>query len=218
MPTPEWDEYLTAFCKMIDMDLPSKLRGQPRGNLFAKRGAWMFRFSGQDMTLNGDLQGPAFVRRLMMTPHQEVHVEQLWNEVCGNGGEADTQGDWNSFLSPGEDMLDAAGKADYQKRLLQLIQDRAEAESVNDDAWLERIDEETEAIASQLLKAVDGKGRSRKIGNERDKLRKRISRNITFFMEKIQQHPALADHLEKFIVTGEYMSYQPTENIQWSFE
>ena len=120
-----------------------------------------------------------------MAPCQEVHVEQLWKEVFGTGAgnftqiESGAEGEWDSFLSSGDDMLDAAGKADYQKRLLQLSRDRAEAESASDAAWLERIDSETDAISTQLLKTVDGKGRSRKVGDERDRLRKRISKNIT---------------------------------------
>ena len=224
MPTSEWDEYLTAFCKMVEMDLPSTLRKKPEGNLFAKRGEWTLRFSGKNVVLNGELQGPAFVKRLMMMPHQEVHVEQLWKEVFGNGQRKITKveggsGEWNSFLSSGEEILDAAGKADYRNRLIQLNRDRAEAESENDTAWLERIDTETEAISSRLLKTVDGKGHSRKIGDEKDKLRKRISRNITFFLEKIRQtHQELATHIEQNVVMGEYMVYRPSEPVEWSFE
>ena len=225
LPTPEWDEYLTAFCKMVEMDLPSQLRSKPQGNLFAKRGEWVFRFSGRDITLNGNLQGPAFIRRLMMTPNQEIHVEQLWKEVFGTGDgnfaqiESGAEGEWDSFLSSGDDMLDDAGKSDYQKRLLQLHWDRAEAESVNDTAWLERIDAETGAISDQLLKTVDGKGRPRKVGNERDRLRKRISNNITKAIGLIARtHSELADHLKKSVEMGEYMVYRPSEVSQWSFE
>jgi hypothetical protein len=225
LPTPEWDEYLTAFCKMVERDLPSRLRNQPERNLFAKRGEWTFHFSGKDMTLNGNLQGPAFIRRLMMTPHQEIHVEQLWKDVFGNGEgnfaqiESGAEEGWDSFLSSGDDILDATGKADYQKRLLQLNRDRAAAESANDTAWLERINEETEAISTLLLKAVDGKGRPRKVGNERDRLRKRISKNITKSIELIaRSHRELGDHLKMFVGMGEYMSYRPSESIQWSFE
>jgi len=225
LPTPEWNEYLTAFCKMVEMDLPSSLRDKQPGNLFAKRGEWLCRFSGKDVTLNGKLQGPAFIRRLMMTPHQEVHVEQLWKEVFGTGKEnfaqieSGAEGEWDSFLSSGDDVLDAEGKADYQKRLLQLNRERAEAESANDDAWLERIDGETEAISTQLDKSVDGKGRARKVGDEQDRLRKRISRNITFFLNKIQkEHRELSDHLEQSVVLGEHMSYRPNKKVEWSFE
>lgn len=224
-PTPEWNEYLTAFCKMVEMDLPSSLLQKPKKNLFAKRGEWLIRFEGKEITLNGKLQGPAFIRQLMLTPNQELHVEQLWKDVLGTGkgiiahAEEGAGGEWDSFLSSGEETLDTAGKADYQKRLLQLNRDRAEAELENDSAWLERIDAETEAISTRLLKAVDGKGRSRKIGDEKDKLRKRISRNITFFLEKIRlQHSELAGHLDKSLVQGEYMVYQPNEAIEWSFE
>ena len=224
-PTPEWDEYLTAFCKMVEMDLPSQLRTKPRRNLFAKRGEWTFHFSGKDMMLNGKLQGPAFIRRLMMTPYREVHVEQLWKDVFGTGDgnfaqiESGAEGEWDSFLSTGDDMLDAAGKADYQKRLLQLNRDRAEAESDNDDAWLERIDKETEAISIQLHKAKDGKGRTRKVGDERDRLRKRISKNITDSIKLIaSNHRELGDHLKESIGMGEHMSYQPSVETEWLFE
>ena len=185
----------------------------------------MLRFSGRDITLNGNLQGPAFIRRLMMTPHQEIHVEQLWKEVFGTGDgnftqiEPGTEGEWDSFLSSGDDMLDDVGKSDYQKRLIQLNRDRAEAELANDTAWLERIDEETEAISDQLLKTVGSKGRPRKVGNERDRLRKRISKNITKSIELIARtHSELADHLKKFVEMGEYMVYHPSEASQWSFE
>ncbi|HBT78380.1 MAG TPA: hypothetical protein DEB39_15975 [Planctomycetaceae bacterium] len=223
--TSEWNEYLTALCKMVEMDLPSTLRKRPEGNLFAKRGEWIFRFSGREMLLNGELQGPAFMRRLMMTPHREVHVEQLWKEVFGNGKgkiartEEGAEGDWNAFLSPGEEVLDAAGKTDYRNRLLQLKRDRAEAESENDIAWLERIDAETEAISAQLLKTVDGKGRPRKIGDEKDKLRKRISKNVTKAISMIaDNHRELGEHLKSSISMGEHMAYRPSGKVEWSFE
>lgn len=225
MLTPEWTEYLTAFCKMVEMDLPSMLREKPEGNLFAKRGEWTLRFAGKNVVLNGELQGPAFVKRLMMTPHEEVHVEQLWKEVFGNGQRKITQveggqgKEWNSFLSSGDEILDATGKADYRNRLLQLNSDRTEAESENDIAWLERINTETEAISARLLKTVDGKGHSRKIGDEKDKLRKRISKNITKAIAIIgDTHLELAEHLKSFITMGEYMAYRPSEKIEWSFE
>jgi ElaB/YqjD/DUF883 family membrane-anchored ribosome-binding protein len=223
--TPEWNEYLIAFCKMVERDLPSTLHQKPLGNLFAKRGEWLLRFSGKEISLNGHLQGPAFVRRLMMNPHQEVHVEQLWKEVFGNGkgssvkSVTETEEDWNSFLSSGEEVMDTTGRAEYQKRLLQLRRDRADAVMDNDAAWLERINQETETISAQLQKIVDGKGMVRTIGNERDRLRKRISKNITKTIDIIsQKHNELAEHLRKFIETGEYMVYRPSEPIEWLFD
>lgn len=223
LPTPEWTGYLSAFYTMLGRDLPSGSRQRAEGNLFARRGEWILRFSGREVLLNGALQGPAFVRRLMMSPHREVHVGQLWKEVFGSDmgkiARMEAEGDWKAFLSSGEEVLDVAGRTDYRNRLLQLNRERAEAESKHDGARLERIDAETEAISTRLLGSVDGKGRSRKIGDEKDKLRKRISRNITFFLEKIRPtHRELADHFERSLVMGEYMVYRPPEPVEWSFE
>jgi ElaB/YqjD/DUF883 family membrane-anchored ribosome-binding protein len=223
--TPEWNEYLIAFCKMVERDLPSTLHQKPLGNLFAKRGEWLLRFSGKEISLNGHLQGPAFVRCLMMKPHQEIHVEQLWKEVFGNGkgsivkSVTETDEDWNSFLSSGEEVMDATGRAEYQKRLLQLRRDRADAIMDNDAAWLERINQETETISAQLRTIVNEKGRVRMLGNERDKLRLRIRKNITKMIDIISQsHTELAEHFRKFIEMGEYMVYRPSEPIKWLFE
>jgi hypothetical protein len=223
--TPEWNEYLVAFCKMVERDLPSTLRQKPLGNLFAKRGEWLLRFSGKEISLNGDLQGPAFVQRLMMKPHQEVHVEQLWKEVFGDGTgnvskiTTETSEEWNSFLSSGEEVVDMTGRAEYQKRLLELKRDRLAATMAHDDAWLERISHETETISTQLQKIVDGKGRVRMLGNEHDRLRKRISKNITKMIDIISRnHHDLAEHFRKFVEMGEYMVYRPPEFVEWSFE
>jgi hypothetical protein len=210
---------------MVERDLPSTLLQKPLGNLFTKRGEWLLRFSGRNISLNGDLQGPAFVQRLMMNPHQEIHVEQLWKDVFGNGKgnlaqvETDVETEWNSFLSPGEEMLDMTGRAEYQKRLIQLKHDRADAIMDNDAAWLERINQETEAISTQLRKIVDEKGRVRSLGNERDRLRLRIRKNITKMIDIVSRsHNELAEHFRKFIEMGEYMVYRPDESIEWSFE
>ncbi|MDR2441873.1 MAG: hypothetical protein LBE12_21165, partial [Planctomycetaceae bacterium] len=225
LPTQEWEEYMAAFCNMVEMDLPSRLHQQPVGNLFAKRGEWLLRFSGQEISLNGHLQGPAFVQRLMMKPHQEVHVEQLWKEVFGDGNgnvskiATETSEEWNSFLSSGEEVVDMTGRAEYQKRLIQLKHDRADAIMDNDAAWLERINQETETISTQLQKIVDGKGRVRMLGNERDRLRLRIRKNITKMIDIISRnHKELAEHFQKYIEMGEYLVYQPSEPIEWLFE
>jgi hypothetical protein len=225
LPTQEWEEYMTAFCKMVEMDLPSRLHQKPLGNLFAKRGEWLLRFSGKEISLNGHLQGPAFVQRLMMKPHQEVHVEQLWKEVFGDvSGNVskiaiETSEEWNSFLSSGEEVVDMTGRAEYQKRLIQLKHDRADAMMDHDAAWLERINQETETISTQLQKIVDGKGKVRMLGNERDRLRLRIRKNITKMIDIISRnHKELAEHFQKYIEMGEYLVYQPPEPIEWSFE
>jgi hypothetical protein len=223
--TPEWNDYLIAFCKMVERDLPSTLLQKPLHNLFAKRGEWMLRFLGKEISLNGDLQGPAFVQRLMMFPHQEIHVEQLWKEVFGDGNgkiakiETENNEEWNSFLSSGEEVVDMKGRAEYRQRLLELNRDRLEASIARDDAWLERINQETETISAQLQKIVDGKGQTRSLGNERERLRKRISKNITKMIDLVSRdHRDLAEHFHKFIEMGEYMVYRPSEPIEWLFE
>jgi hypothetical protein len=222
LPMPEWDEYLTAFCKMVERDLPSTLLQKPRNNLFAKRGEWILRFSEKEILLSGNLMGLPLIRHLMQTPHEEIHVERLWNEVFGRQGagvQSEAEEEWDSALASGEEVLDTQGMAAIKDRLLQLSRDRIEAETENDSAWLGQIDQETELITKELQKNFDGKGKVRKIGDERDRLRKRISKNITKTVELIEGgHWGLAEHLRNSLQFGEFMAYRPTNSIQWSFE
>ena len=224
-PAPEWNDYLIAFCKMVEMDLPSSLLRKPLGNLFAKKGEWKMRFVGKEISVNGKLLGPAFIRQLMLKPNQEVHVEQLWREVFGNSSpnlpkaEVGTSEDWDSFLGSGEEAIDATGRNNLRNRLLELRQERTEAEAESNTIWLEGIDSETKAISAQLNAVVGKSGKIRKVGDERDKLRKRITKNISKTINIIRKdHPELADHLGEHVRTGEYMSYRPSTQIEWLFD
>ncbi len=79
LPTPEWNEYLTAFCKMVEMDLPSKLGGAPKADPFEfrrKGQMWMVRFDGKEIFLR-DGVGPQHISVLLSQPNRSIYAVDL---------------------------------------------------------------------------------------------------------------------------------------------
>lgn len=227
IPTPEWDEYLTAFCKMVDRDLPSRFQKKTPEFMLAKRGAWVFRFKNMETLAEADWPGPAFVQYLLQNPGTEFHVEKLWQAVMGTptgipsihiehtfaGEGADVP---NSLLGGSDDILDATAKKSYETRLKELAVERKQAEVDKDLATLERIENEFELIRCSLEQAGGGIRQPKKLGDSVIRLRDRIRRGINAFIDHISANdPEGGQYLRKTIKRGNFMKYVPLQTIEW---
>ena len=225
LPTPEWDEYLTAFCKMVEMDLPSQFQRKAPEFMLAKRGAWVFRFDKKETIAGADWPGPAFVQFLLQNPGAEFHVEKLWQAVMGSPSGTHFEHAFaddgiampESLLGGADEVLDAEAKAAYEKRLRELSEERQKAKADRDAATLERIEVEFEAIRTTLESSGGGLHRPKKLGDPSVKLRDRIRRGINVFLDHVSDHdPEGGQYLRNTIKKGVFMQYSPSRKIDWN--
>jgi hypothetical protein len=61
LPTQEWNEYLAAFCKMVEIDYRYCFKRKRRNMYLPNAAHVFFRYGNTEMIVAGDLLGPAFV-------------------------------------------------------------------------------------------------------------------------------------------------------------
>jgi tetratricopeptide (TPR) repeat protein len=161
-------------------------------------------YQGETFRMKDSL-GLRYLSRLVEARGREIHVLDLVRERSGasDAGELLDQGD------AGE-MLDESARRDYRRRLEDLEDTVAEAESFGDRARAERAREEIEVLARELGRAVGLGGRVRKAGAAGERARSAVQRRIRHAVERIKSHsPALATFLERTVRTGNYCSFVP---------
>jgi len=211
-PTPEWDEYLTAFCKMIEMDLPSSLQGTSHipPYEFRKKGeVWIVRFEGEETYLK-DSVGLQCIGQLLTKPRDPVFVMEL--RAILNGQKLD------SIAQPStrEDVVDQETLTDLKRRYLELQSELEEAQRDGNEIIEAEIEQEMEKIIHYLgqVKAINGE--SRKVNDDFEKARSATSKAFWRSVNQIRGDlPRLAAHLEKSCVVGMVCNYSPERKIDW---
>ena len=100
--------------------------------------------------------------------------------------------------------------ASYQRRLEDLEETVAEAESFGDAARAARAREEIEMLGAELGRAVGLGGRARRAGGAAERARSAVQRRIKNAIERIGEHAqALAALLGRTVRTGNYCVYRP---------
>lgn len=207
IPTPVWSQSIEVFQQTV---CPENLVAVPEYE-FAHRGGWFIRYEDKQTVLPGELLGAFYLQRLLMSPHQEIPISMLLAEIAG-----DNQ---LRVIAGGEEIIDQQAIQNYQTRLEELVNERAEAERDGDESWLDRIDSETEQIGDELIRTTGLGGKTRKMGDELQNLRRRISKTISEAIAKISENDRqLGHHLTNNIYTGIMMSYRPDRDIQWVFD
>jgi tetratricopeptide (TPR) repeat protein len=193
--------------------------------LFHKEGEfWAIAYQGQNIRLP-DAKGLGYLAHLLTNSAKEIHVADLVAMVsapvtrssheksagAGNHAEISTRhGD------AGE-VLDRQAARQYRTRLSELRAELEEASARGDSPSAEKLQSEIDFIAGELASAYGLGGRSRKIGDVDERLRKAVGNRITSAISRIRDaHPVLGEHLAKSIRLGVFCLYLPTEAIQWS--
>jgi hypothetical protein len=227
LPTQEWEEYMMAFCKMVETDLPLQSKKKKPEYLLAKRGSWVFRYGNVETVVAGDLVGPAFVQFLLQHPNEEFHVEKLWFSVMGNptnsihtehpfaGEETDLP---DSLLGGADHILDADAKKSYEKRLHELATERIEAEQDKNLAKLDQIDKEFEFIRKMLEGNGSSQHQPKNLGDQNIRLRDRIRKGIELFIDQVASNDwSGGQYLKNTIKKGMFLEYAPSQQLDWKF-
>jgi hypothetical protein len=176
------------------------------GPAFAREGEyWAVSFAGTTFRLKDSL-GIQYLVRLLQEPGREIHVLDLAGERAAAGGAI------NEAIDTGDagELLDDEARRSYQRRLDDLEETVAEAESFGDATRAARAQAEIEALAAELGRAVGLGGRARRAGAAAERARSAVQRRIKNAIERIGEHaPALAALLGRTVRTGNYCVFRP---------
>lgn len=155
-------------------------------------------------------KGLQYLAELVSHPDKERHALDLAGARTGGPGPVSPD------LGP---QLDATAKAAYRRRLEDLREEQAEAETFNDPERAARAQEEIDALAGELARAVGLGGRDRPVGSAAERARLNVTRGLRSAIARIEAvDPELGHHLDTTVRTGQFCKYEPGPNppFTWS--
>jgi tetratricopeptide (TPR) repeat protein len=180
--------------------------------IFACEGEyWSFGYEGRTVRIR-DGRGVRFLVTLLQHPGQEIHAAELVRlrqadvgaagVACGELPAAGAEQDLGA-------MIDPRSKAQYKKRIRELRDEIEDAELRQDSSRAALVQEEIDAIAGELRRAIGLGGRDRRAGSVAERARVNVTRGVAAVMRRIgESHPGLAEHLRYEIRTGTFCSYR----------
>jgi class 3 adenylate cyclase len=184
---------------------------------------WKLAYAGHAVQLQ-DAKGLHFLRRLLETPHQEVHVLDL---VAGaeDGAPAEPSGRPAELVADGlgiqrvaseDELLDPEARSAYRARLEELRDELSEAEEFHDTGRAARAREEMDFLERELAGAVGLGGRARRSSGPEERARKAVYSRVRHALRTIAElHPELGKHLEAAVRTGVTCVYRPEHAPDW---
>src|SRR6266699_1803799 len=185
---------------------------------------WTVAYAGKAVRLRHG-KGLGDIAILLANPGKEIHVADLIAASTGAppdprsapAAELVAQGLRVSPGVSGDAVLDRRARADYRERLADLHRELDDGERCNDEGRVARARAELDFIAGELASAFGLGGRGRRAGSPIERARKAVASRIRFSLTHIARvHPALADHLRRYIRTGTICTYVvPDEPVRW---
>ena len=167
---------------------------------------WTLQYEGDTFRLKDSL-GLRYLARLLAEPDREIHVLDLVGERDGA-----PDGPMAPTIDTGDagELLDGEARDNYRRRLDDLRDTLAEAESFGDTTRAARAREEIDFLAAELGRAVGLGGRARRAGSAAERARSAVQRRIKNALERVSESsPALAAYLAKTVKTGNFCVYRP---------
>ena len=203
-----------CFGKVADLlsrlaDFLGRPTAAPSGRAaFVRSGTvWRLEFRGRAVTVV-DSKGIRDLAVLLARPGREVHVLDL---VEASGGPLRAA----AGIDAGP-MIDAAARAAYKQRLVDLEDDIETAERNSDLGRLAMLEAEKEFLVAELAAALGLGGRPRLVGDRVEKARKAVAMRIGTALKAIENgHPELARHLRNSVSTGRSCRYLPDQGLVW---
>lgn len=177
---------------------------------FVKKSGWYIKYGKTETFLPGNLIGLEYIQHLLKYPGQEIHVADFLAELSGRS---------EIKAAPGnQEKVDVQTKDEYRLRLNQIHEERERALADNDEALLDRLDQEVESIGTLLLETREFCGKKATFADDIKKIRRKISKKIREALNMIQENDqALFAHLDKAIETGSVLRYVPEDRLDWVF-
>jgi tetratricopeptide (TPR) repeat protein len=154
-----------------------------------------------------DSLGLQYLARLLAEPGREIHVLDL---VAGGSVSGDERASNVADAGDAGELLDDEARADYGRRLEELRDTLAEAESFGDTSRAARAREEIDFLAAELGRAVGLGGRGRRAGSAAERARSAVQRRIKNALVRIAEAaPDLGAVLARAVRTGNFCVYRP---------
>ncbi len=185
--------------------------------MFRKEGEyWTIAYAARTCRIR-DAKGLVYIALLLRHPGKPLHVTELVNlggaaDAASESIAAHADADAPVRLGLGDAgaVLDTQAKAEYRRRLAELQSELQQAEAFHDPGRVARARAEIDMLTHELSAAVGLGGRDRRLGSDAERARVNVTRAITRALEKIaENHPELAEHLDRAIRTGTFCTYAP---------
>jgi hypothetical protein len=170
--------------------LPIEL--EKKGNL------WHVAHGARRVTVK-DSRGMQLLARLVERPDEEVHVLTLASDETANLAESNA----------GE-VLDERARAQYKERLIDLEEDLAEARRNADTGRATKLEDEKEALLTELGRAVGLGGRRRVAASATERARVNVQRRLKDAIARIAEADSeLGRFFERGVRTGTFCCFRP---------
>ena len=179
--------------------------GRPDQNALVRRGdIWTLSFGDAEVHLKHS-KGLADLAALLTRPGEEIAAGTLMH------GAAEP-----AVRGTSDEILDERARREFRSRVDAIEEDLEEARSFHDLGRIARLEEEREAILSELSAATGLGGRSRKLKDPGERARKAVSARIRESIQRIAEaHPTAGDHFEKAVRPGSFCCYDPRTPTSW---
>ena len=182
---------------------PAQTAAGTTDGVFRRDGeVWTLAFSGRAVRLR-DTKGMRDLAELLARPGRDVAVHELTG--------APPASDAGSVELADRTAIDA-----YRRRLVELEEERSEAEAMHDPVRAQRAADERDALVDELASATGLGGRTRRVGSDVERMRKAVGNRIRQALGRIEDvHPELGRHLRVSVRTGTFCRYDPDREVRW---
>ncbi|MDQ3906363.1 MAG: hypothetical protein M3300_13235, partial [Actinomycetota bacterium] len=185
-------------------------------NVFRRDGDyWTIRHRSAEFRLR-DSKGLRDLRELLAHPGTSIAALDL----ATSPGERSRSPSARDELHPPSDageVLDAAARAAYRRRLQELDQEADDADAMGDAERSARLAAERDTLLSALTTAYGLGGRARRMGSPAERARTAVTTRIRDAIRRIRQaDPDLGEHLARSVRTGTFCVYDPVTPVHWS--
>lgn len=186
---------------------PAADRVQPerrRATLRREGDVWVIGYEGRTSSMKA-IKGFRYLVRLLASPGREFHVLEMAQGTARPAAPA-AEG-----LGP---ILDGRARGEIRRRLAELREELAEAETDDDEVRASRARAEVESIGDMVAGAVGLGGRDREQGSDAERARAAVTKAVRAAIARIERFDAaLADVLTRTIRTGVFCSYEPLDPV-----
>ena len=198
-----------------------------RQAIFSREGDfWTITYEGKTARLK-DAKGLHYIAHLLAHPGKEIRALDLGARASGSGEDVADAASAEDLAQTGVlagdlghagEMLDAQAKAVYQRRLTELEEELEEARELRNDERIAKAEEEKEALARELRRAIGLGGRDRRAASSAERARTAVTRAIRLALERVsEQNRDLGRLLSTTIKTGAVCLYLPDERFPVSW-
>ncbi|OGQ96503.1 MAG: hypothetical protein A2521_09470 [Deltaproteobacteria bacterium RIFOXYD12_FULL_57_12] len=196
--------------------------------ILIKGQCWAIRYNGNEEKIYTPDIGLYHLQILLENPRVEYSASELdvcvrrvtKNETCGSVSAGESHAEDCSILGDSDSghVLDEHAVRSYLTRLKEIMEELEEARANNDLSKMSTLESDKRWIQSELDNAKGLGGEIRLLGDDRDKVRKRVCNAIGRALKKIKQFDRmLAKHLQKPVLRlGYKLIYVPREDLTWS--